>query len=299
MPFFSFFIKVPVDDILTTLIVMLSLSFMLYLTAMFILGASSYCRTSVTLKPQPIYHQKAIVPSMLFTVADSTPAEWAQYRTSQLPDTAAPIELIALIAGVNLDTAQRLVDAIACPANLFTHEQIWGRFRHITSSQLQQVKGISQKRAARILAALELGKRAYAAPPTLATVDDPGVAASLLKYDLAYSEVERFAVIVLNIKHRAIAKEVISVGSKTECIANPGEIFRTVLKHNGTRCIVAHNHPSSSVEPSPEDIALTRSLLIGGQTLGIALLDHVILSGDQWYSIRQQSQLWQEVSQGD
>jgi DNA repair protein RadC len=299
MPFLSFFIKVSLDDILTTLIVMLSLFFILYLTAMFILGALSYRRTSVTLKPQPSYTQKTIAPSMLFTVADSTPAEWAQYRTSQLPDTAAPIELIAIIAGVNLDTAQRLVETIACPANLFTPEQIWGRFRHITSSQLQQVKGISQKRAARILAALELGKRAYAAPPNLATVDDPGVAASLLKYDLAYSEVERFAVIVLNIKHRAIAKEVISVGSKTECIANPGEIFRTVLKHNGTRCIVAHNHPSSSVEPSLEDIALTRSLLIGGQTLGIALLDHVILSGDQWYSIRQQSQLWQEVSQGD
>jgi hypothetical protein len=86
MSFLSFFIKVPVDDLLTTLIVMLSLSFILYLTAMFILGASSYRRTSVTLKPQPIYAQKTIAPSMLFTVSDSTPAEWAQYRTSQLPD---------------------------------------------------------------------------------------------------------------------------------------------------------------------------------------------------------------------
>jgi DNA repair protein RadC len=117
--------------------------------------------------------------------------------------------------------------------------------------------------------------------------------------DLAYSEVERFAVIVLNIKHRAIAKEVISVGSKTECIANPGEIFRTVLKHNGTRCIVAHNHPSGSIEPSLSDISLTRSLLSAGQTLGIPVLDHLILSGEVWYSFRQQTQLWQDIAQGD
>jgi DNA repair protein RadC len=299
MPFFSFFIKVPLDDLLTTLIVMLSLSFILYLTAMFILGASSYCRTSVTLKPQPIYAQKTIAPSMLFTVADSTPTEWAQYRTSQLPDTAAPIELIAIIAGVNLETAQRLVDAIACPANLLAPEQVWGRFRHITSSQLQQVKGISEKRSARILAALELGKRVCAAPPVLSVVDDPTIAANLLKYDLAYSEVERFAVIVLNIKHRAIAKEVISVGSKTECVANPGEIFRAVLKHNGTRCIVAHNHPSGSVEPSPSDVSLTRLILAAGQTLGIPVLDHLILSGEECYSFRQQTQLWQDIAQGD
>jgi DNA repair protein RadC len=299
MAFFSFSNTVPIDDLLTILIVMLSLSFILYLTAMFILGALIYRRTSTTLESQPLYTQKAIAPSLLFTVADSTPTEWAQYRTAQLPNTAAPIELIAIIAGIDLDTAQRLIDAIACPANLFTPEQVWGRFRHITSSQLQQVKGISEKRSARILAAMEFGQRVCAAPPILPMVDDPAIAANLLKYDLAYSEVERFAVIVLNIKHRAIAKEVISVGSKTECIANPGEIFRTVLKHNGTRCIVAHNHPSGSIEPSLSDISLTRSLLSAGQTLGIPVLDHLILSGEVWYSFRQQTQLWQDIAQGD
>jgi len=236
---------------------------------------------------------------MIFTVADSTSSEWAQRRTTQLSASAAPVELLSVIAGVDLETAQCLVDAIACQSNLFDSEQVWGRFRHITASQLQQVKGISQRRAARILAALEFGKRVYTAPLSLPIVDDPRVAASLLKYDLAYSEVERVAVIVLNIKHHAIAKEVIAVGSQVECIASPSEIFRTVLKHNGTRCIIAHNHPSSSVEPSPEDIKLTRSLLAAGQALDIPLLDHLILSGEEWYSFRQQTQLWEETPQGD
>ncbi len=236
---------------------------------------------------------------MIFTVADSTSTEWAPHRTTQLSASAAPVELLSVIAGVDLETAQCLVNAIACQSNLFDSQQVWGRFRHITASQLQQVKGISQKRAARILAALEFGKRVYTAPLSLPTVDDPPVAASLLKYDLAYSEVERVAVIILNIKHRAIAKEVIAVGSQIECITSPGEVFRTVLKHSGTRCIVAHNHPSTCVEPSPSDISLTRSLLIAEQPLDIPLLDHLILSGEQWYSFRQQSQLWQEIPQDD
>ena len=236
---------------------------------------------------------------MIFTVADSTSTEWAQRRITQLSASAAPVELLSVIAGVDLETAQGLVDAIACQSNLFDSQQIWSRFRHITASQLQQVKGISQKRSARILSALEFGKRVYNTPLSLPTVDDPRVAASLLKYDLAYSDVERVAVIVLNIKHKAIAKEVIAVGSQMECIASPSEIFRTVLKHNGTRCIIAHNHPTGSIDPSPEDIKLTRSLLVAGRALDIPLLDHLILSGEEWYSFRQQTQLWEEIPQGD
>jgi DNA repair protein RadC len=232
-------------------------------------------------------------------VADASPIQWKSNHTIQPAASATAIELLSVIAGVDVTIAQQLVNAIACPSNLLDAEQIWLRLRHVTDVQLQQVPSISHRRAARILAALEFGKRACAASPRLPIVDDPGVAAQLLKYDLAYSEVERFAVIVLDIKHRAIAKEVIAVGSKTECIASPSEIFRTVLKHNGTRCIVAHNHPSTNVEPSLADIALTRSLLSSGQELDIPLLDHLILGGEQWCSLRQQSQLWQEIPQDD
>jgi DNA repair protein RadC len=236
---------------------------------------------------------------MIFTVADSSPTQRASDRATQIASSAAVVELLSVIAGVDLAIAQNLVTAIACSSNLMEAEQVWSRLRHITAAQLQQVQGITPKRAARILAALEFGKRVYTAPPSLPIVDDPHVAANLLKYDLAYSNVECFAVIVLNIKHKAIAKEVIAVGSQIECIASPSEIFRTVLKHNGLRCIVAHNHPSGSVEPSPQDLALTRSLLAAGRALNIPLIDHLILSGEEWYSFRQQTNLWEELPQED
>jgi DNA repair protein RadC len=62
------------------------------------------------------------------------------------------------------------------------------------------------------------------------------------------------------------------------------------------RIIVAHNHPSGSVEPSPEDIALTRQLIEGGKLLDLPVLDHLILGDGKFRSLRQTTSLWQECS---
>jgi DNA repair protein RadC len=63
--------------------------------------------------------------------------------------------------------------------------------------------------------------------------------------------------------------------------------------------IVAHNHPSGNVEPSNEDISLTRQLLSGADFLGIPLLDHLILGNGDFLSLRQTSNLWSECPQED
>jgi DNA repair protein RadC len=233
---------------------------------------------------------------MVSTVSDSISTQCASDRPAQMAHSSALVKLLSVITGVDLTTAQEVVGAIAPTTNLFNAEQVGSRFRNVTAAQLQQVQGISQNHAARILAALEFGKQVYAPLPQFPIADAPDIAAQLLKYDLAYSEVERFAVLILDIKHRAIAKEVISIGSKTECIASPAEIFRSVLRHKGVRCILAHCHPSGVVEPSPQDLVLTRSLLIASQAIDIPILDHLILSGEDWCSIRQFSSLWQDLN---
>ena len=85
-----------------------------------------------------------------------------------------------------------------------------------------------------------------------------------------------------------------SIGTATETLAHPREIFREVIKRGATRVVVAHNHPSGSLDPSPEDITLTRQLLKGANLLGIPLLDHLILGNGDFSSIRQNSDLWNE-----
>jgi DNA repair protein RadC len=159
---------------------------------------------------------------------------------------------------------------------------------------------VGPAKATTILAAIELGKRILQSRPLERTViEDPAVAAAALSNDLMWQAQERFAVLLLDIKHRLIGTQVITIGTATETLAHPRDIFREVIRQGAVRLIVAHNHPSGNVEPSPEDIVLTRQLLAGAQFLGIPLLDHLILGNGDHLSLRQTTTLWNECPQGD
>lgn len=168
--------------------------------------------------------------------------------------------------------------------------------REVSVEELMAVSGVGPAKAATILAALELGKRVVQSQPAnLTVVDDPAVAAAALGHELMWQSQERFAVLLLDVKHRIIGTKVVSVGTATETIAHPRDIFREVIRRGATRIIVAHNHPSGSLEASEEDLALTRQLLKGAHLLGIPLLDHLILGNGDYASIRQSSNLWNEA----
>ncbi|MBD2461712.1 DNA repair protein RadC [Oscillatoria sp. FACHB-1407] len=172
--------------------------------------------------------------------------------------------------------------------------------REITPQELTQIPGIGPAKATTIIAAIELGKRVFNARPSEKTVvDDPSVAVAALSDDLMWQSQERFAVLLLDIKHRLLGTQVITIGTATETLAHPRDIFREVIRQGAVRVIVAHNHPSGSVEPSPEDIALTKQLLSGAQILGIPLLDHLILGSGNYASLRQTTHLWTDFPQGD
>jgi DNA repair protein RadC len=172
--------------------------------------------------------------------------------------------------------------------------------RHISAQELMQIPGIGLAKAASILAAIELGKRVlYSRPSERPVIDDPAIAASILSTDLMWQPQERFAVLLLDVKHRLIGSQVVSIGTATETLAHPRDIFREAIRQGAVRLIVAHNHPSGNVEPSPEDISLTQQLLTAANLLGIPLLDHLILGSGTHLSLRQTTTLWQETPQGD
>lgn len=170
--------------------------------------------------------------------------------------------------------------------------------REVSLYDLTQVSGIGPAKATTILAAIELGKRVYQSrPPERAVVDDPSVAANALSHELMWQSQERFAVLLLDVKHRILASQVVTIGTATETLAHPREIFRESIRQGAARLIVAHNHPSGSLEPSSEDIHLTRQLLKAAQILGMPLLDHLILGNGEFTSLREQTSLWQELPQ--
>lgn len=170
--------------------------------------------------------------------------------------------------------------------------------RDVSAQELMQIPGIKAAKATTILAAIELGKRAFQSRPLDRTpIESPQAAAAALSQDLMWQTQERFAVLLLDVRNRLIGTQVITIGTATETLAAPREIFREVIRQGATRVIVAHNHPSGSVEPSPQDIDLTSQLLAGAQFLGIPLLDHLILGDGNHQSLREITTLWEEYPQ--
>jgi DNA repair protein RadC len=95
---------------------------------------------------------------------------------------------------------------------------------------------------------------------------------------------ERFFAITLNGAHEIIRVHIVSIGLVNRTVVHPREVFITAIKDNSCAIIVAHNHPSGRLDPSPEDRDITNRLHSAAEVLGIALLDHVIFARSGYYS---------------
>lgn len=153
--------------------------------------------------------------------------------------------------------------------------------------ELIRVPGIAQMRALRIHAAIEMGRRAMGSLPHNGSIDTPEKVWRLLLADLAGLQQEHFCILVLNHRNHLLKKSVISVGTVSEALVHPREVFRDAIKEGGSGIIVAHNHPTGELLPSKEDIRSTERLREAGEVVGITLLDHVIISSSAYFSLKE------------
>lgn len=118
-----------------------------------------------------------------------------------------------------------------------------------------------------------------------AMFDDPYAVREFLRLQLAAEPIERFAVLYMDSQHRAIAFEFHASGTLTQTAVYPREIVAAALRHGAAAAVLAHNHPSGSVEPSRDDEALTRVVKSALAFIDVRVLDHVIVGGDQALSM--------------
>ena len=95
---------------------------------------------------------------------------------------------------------------------------------------------------------------------------------------------EHFLVLTLNGAHEIQAIRIVSIGIVNRSIVHPRDEFIEAIKDHAAAIIVAHNHPSGSFEPSPDDNEVTRRLKEAGDILGISVLDHLVFSHRGFYS---------------
>ncbi len=162
----------------------------------------------------------------------------------------------------------------------------------VTKDELTKIKGVEDTKAITIKAALELGSRAVGlykdSLPILASVKDTVAQLS----DLRGKQKEYFMALYLNARKQLIHKEIISIGTLTETLVHPREVFEPAIRHYASSIILAHNHPSKNTEVSDEDIKLTETLIQSGTILDIEVLDHIIITDNVYISFKEEGLLF-------
>jgi len=151
---------------------------------------------------------------------------------------------------------------------------------------IAKISGIKKDKAAALLAAFEISRRILHQQRwyNQQSVTSPDKVAEIF-IPLFKDEVkEKFTVVCLNSANKIIKFETISVGSLNASIVHPREVFKTAIENNSASVLLMHNHPSGNPEPSSEDIAITRKLREGGTILGIPVVDHIIIAGNNYLS---------------
>ena len=153
--------------------------------------------------------------------------------------------------------------------------------------ELSRQPGMGPVKSLRLQASFELGRRMLASQGPLTKVDSPAMVWRHLLPEFAGLKREEFRVLVLNNKNHVIRKCVVSVGTISEAIVHPREVFREAIREAGSSIIIAHNHPSGVLTPSNEDIQTTKRIRESGEIIGIELLDHLIIGELSYLSMRE------------
>lgn len=159
----------------------------------------------------------------------------------------------------------------------------------VSVGELKKIFGIKDAKACQIVAAFELGRRSLSYIEPRQSVRNPRDIVNLLMLRLQNLKKEFLMGVYLDSKSRIIKYETISVGGLNTSTVHPREVFRTAVSEAAAAVILVHNHPSGDPTPSKEDIELTTNLMEAGDIMGIEILDHIIIGGRKYFSLKERN----------
>ena len=196
-------------------------------------------------------------------------------------------ELLAIIVG----SGTRRHDVIGLSLDILKRT---GGLAGLADAGIREIAhnhGIGMTKAIRIHSAFEIGRRVITRPADTRNMNSPEAVWKFLLPLMACLEREEFRVLVLNNKNALLKHTVISVGTVSEAIVHPREVFRSAIREGGAGIIIAHNHPTGELVPSTEDINTTKRIAEAGKIVGIPLLDHLIIINTGYFSFKEKGYL--------
>ena len=219
-------------------------------------------------------------------------------RAKRPIDALSDTEVFAKVLGTPLSIAEEVLNTYA--GNL---KQMAGS----TLRELSTIKGIGDARSERLIAAFELGKRLARFHAEEKKITSPADVADLMMSKLRYLQKEVVVVLCLDTKGgvttegkagegaddvkwgKVLGESQIFEGTLNSSVFHPREIFRFAIEEAANSVILVHNHPSGDPQPSQEDIRATKQLIEAGNTIGIKVLDHIIIGDGIFISLKEEN----------
>lgn len=197
------------------------------------------------------------------------------------PEYLSDSELLALIigSGIKGKNVVELAKEILLEFGSFTE------LCRQDVAALKKISGLGLAKATIIVAACELSRRVKTPPfRTKQTFRSPSDVAIYYIHRLRDERKESFRVLLLNTANQVTREHLVGIGTRNSCDVDVTEVFRLAILESATSIILLHNHPSGNPEASKADKDLTRQIAQGATILGIKLLDHLIIAGEQFTS---------------
>lgn len=220
------------------------------------------------------------------------------YSVLSLPPEERPRERLQRFGAEAMSTAELIAVILGSgskgsPVLQLAHELV-GRFGSLkalaeaTVSELCEVRGLGQAKAIQLKAAFSLGGRLASQPfGCRYRIENPIHAYNLVKDQLASEKREVFIAIMLDTKGYVITHQVVAIGTLSQTLVHPRELFYLAIRHKAASLILIHNHPSGDPSPSQEDYEITKILAQVGALMSIPIHDHLILGDSSFISLRQ------------
>ncbi len=168
----------------------------------------------------------------------------------------------------------------------------FNQLARLSVKDLQKFRGMGEAKALSVVSALEIGRRRKEVETTRKVKVNSSVDVwKFIRGDLMDLSHEEFWIILLKRNNELIRKEMISKGGVSGTVVDPKIIFRRALEEMASGIVLVHNHPSGSLTPSKEDVQLTLKIREAGSALDINLLDHLIVTDEDFFSFADQNLL--------
>jgi DNA repair protein RadC len=217
--------------------------------------------------------------------ADERPRErLLKHGASALSDA----ELLAIL----IRTGTGSHSALDLARGLLRQEKSLRALSGRSPQELMRTKGIGKAKSVELLAALEIGRRVQSSrEEEKLIVRSPEDVAAFMSPALRDLNQEEFHVLVLDAQNGVREDVRLTSGTLNSSLVHPREVFKAAIDHRAAAVIVVHNHPSGNLEPSREDIEITRQLVESGKVVGIPLHDHLIISSQGFTSFAERGLL--------